>query len=82
MINKELTFPIFRKYTGINVWYKILNDRHFIEIKQLGAKFIVHEVEALQYPEIIHIQDMIACREERWEEIPASIFDDVDGKVV
>lgn len=70
-------FPTYRKFVGINVWFKIENDRKFVEIKQIGSKFIIHTVMAEQYPEILLISDMLACLEGRWEKIEASEFQQV-----
>ena len=75
MKKPEYTFPIYRKYVGINVWFKILSEREFIEVKQVGTKKIITNVVAGQYPELLMIQDMIACYENRWEEIKAADFD-------
>lgn len=67
-------FPAYRKFVGINVWFKIENDRKFVEIKQIGSKFILHTVIAEQYPEILLIADMLACLDGRWEKIEGSEF--------
>jgi hypothetical protein len=67
-------FPTYRKFVGINVWFKIENDRKFVEIKQIGSKFIRHTVIAEQYPEIILIADMLDCLENRWEKIEQPEF--------
>ncbi|MDA7803345.1 hypothetical protein N8987_02050 [Crocinitomix sp.] len=67
MSTTELTFPQFRKYNGIDVWFKILNDKQFVEVKRLGERYILHEVVAEQYPEMLLIQDMLKCLDNRWE---------------
>ena len=67
-------FPTYRKFVGINVWFKIENDRKFVEIKQIGSKFFIHTVIAEQYPEIILIADMLDCLENRWEKIEQPEF--------
>ncbi len=77
MEQTEFTFPAYRKYSGINVWFKILDAHHFIEIKQVGSKYRVHHLEATQYPEMVFIKDMLACYEARWEEIAASQFEHI-----
>ncbi|WP_070137002.1 hypothetical protein [Crocinitomix algicola] len=65
MVN--LDYPIYRKYVGVNVWFKIINNREFIELKKVGQRLVVEHVKALQYPEMLRIQDMIECTEGRWE---------------
>lgn len=67
-------FPTYRKFVGINVWFKIENDRKFVEIKQIGSKFITHTMIAEQYPEILLIADMLDCLDNRWEKIEESEF--------
>lgn len=67
-------FPTYRKFVGINVWFKIESNRKFVEIKQIGSKLIIHTVIAEQYPEILLIADMLACLEDRWEKIEESEF--------
>ncbi|UKN02402.1 hypothetical protein K6119_02565 [Paracrocinitomix mangrovi] len=64
-----MTFPQFRKYKGINTWFKIEAKNQFTEIKKVGNQFQIHEVIAEQYPEKLMIQDMLNCYEDRWEEI-------------
>lgn len=74
-MNSQNNFPIYRKYKGINVWFKIIDDRNFIELKQIGDKFIIHHIEAKQYPEICLIQDLINCAEGRWVETNGDFFE-------
>jgi len=81
MNEKELAFPIYRKYVGINTWFKIEDEKNFIEVKQLGKKYIMHQLEATQYPEMSLIQDMIACYENRWEVIEEDAFNTILEKV-
>ncbi|WP_027418640.1 hypothetical protein [Crocinitomix catalasitica] len=68
-------FPIYRKYVGRNVWFKILNQNEFLEINQLGSKFLIHHINAQQYPEILLIQDMINKMEDRWEDADSEFID-------
>jgi len=74
MLTTKTKFPIYRKYTGISVWFKIENDKNFIEVRQIGSKFVKHIVVAEQYPEMVLIKDMIACFEGRWEKSDAVSF--------
>jgi len=72
--DKSTTYPVYRKYKGINVWFKVVDARNFIEIKQLGTKFIRHEVSAVQYPEMLRIEDMVQCLDGRWEPIEEAVY--------
>jgi hypothetical protein len=64
-----MKFPIYRKYKGIDVWFKINSLTNFTEYKKLGSKLIEHEVDAKIYPEQQFIRDMIECYENRWENV-------------
>lgn len=64
-----MDFPIFRKYKGIEVWFKIESLTNFTEVKMIGNRIILTEINAKIYPEMQFINDMINCYENRWEEI-------------
>ncbi|MCH2234255.1 MAG: hypothetical protein MK078_08375 [Crocinitomicaceae bacterium] len=68
-MTENVTFPLYRKYKEIDVWFKINSDSSFIEIKKVGTKVLKTEVEAEIFPEKQFIQDMILCFEGRWEKI-------------
>lgn len=75
------TFPVFRKYIGIEVWFKILSPDAFIEIKKVGKQFVVSEIKATIYPEKTFIQDMLSCYEDRWEEINEADYILIEEKI-
>lgn len=70
-----MNYPLYRKYSGIDVWFKITDETHFIEIKKMGGRLLVSEIEAVQFPEKIFIQDMIAFHESRWEEAEQDVVE-------
>ncbi|MFT5823532.1 MAG: hypothetical protein ACI8ZM_004794 [Crocinitomix sp.] len=82
MSDKELGFPVYRKYVGINVWFMIMDEKSFIEIKQIGKRFLRETIVANQYPEMVLIQDMLACHENRWEKTTATAFESVNENVM
>ena len=63
-----MEFPIYRKYNGIDVWFKILSATQFIEYKRMGSKLITHNVTATIFPEKQFIQDMLSFHDNRWIE--------------
>jgi hypothetical protein len=81
-MNHSDSFPAYRKYKGINVWFKVIDARHFIEIKQIGSKFVRHEVEALQYPEMMLIQDIVNCADDRWEVIEVDVYMSIEKNLI
>ena len=61
-MNAEVTnFPQYRKMNGRNVWYKITSTEAFVEIQQIGNRFVRYEIKAIQYPEKLRIMDMLSC---------------------
>lgn len=56
-----MDFPQYRKLDGFGRYYKILDERTFIEIAFVGGKPAEQRIEAKQYPEMVRIQDMLAC---------------------
>ena len=62
-MDKNTDFPQYRKLSNGKTFYKILDDRNFEEIQQMGSKFIKHKIVAEQYPEILRIKDMLELQE-------------------
>ena len=59
MNNKVTDFPQYRMLSNGKSFYKITNDRHFEEVKHVGTRIFRQEFTAIQYPEILRIQDML-----------------------
>jgi len=77
MKSTEKQFPFYRKYVGIDTYFKIVGEKEFIEIKKVGKQFVKHHIVATQFPEMQLIKDMIDCYEGRWETITAKDLDDL-----
>ena len=60
MSNKVTDFPQYRKLSNDKVFYRINNDRQFDEIQIVGSKARTHRVEAVQYPEMLRIKDLLS----------------------
>ena len=69
-----MEFPQYRKYKNIATYFIIHSEKRFEEIKVIGSKYAVSEVEAIQFPEQLLIQDMLENRDGRWETVSASDF--------
>jgi hypothetical protein len=54
-------FPKFRKLLNADVVYAISSPTRFTEWKCMGKFYSVNEFEALQYPEMLRIKDMLDC---------------------
>jgi len=64
-----MTYPIYRKYKGIDVWFKIDSETEFTEYKKMGNKLLKDTIVAKIFPEKQFIQDMINLYEGRWVEV-------------
>ncbi len=57
-----MTYPVFRKLDGFERFYKITDDRNFLEAYRSQGVIKYLAVKAVQFPEILRIQDMIECQ--------------------
>ncbi len=60
---EDRQFPIYRKYSNEQRYYKILSPTHFIELQRLGKKVLKLELEAKIYPDKLFILDLIALEQ-------------------
>jgi hypothetical protein len=75
-----MNFPQYRKLEGFQRFYKILDERTFVELAFVNGKPVQSCVEAKQYPEMLRIQDMLNCEwsfREMKEEETAHYFSDL-----
>ena len=74
MQSDTFDFPQYRKYTGIETYYKIESNDSFIELMKIGSSLKEHHVQANQYPEMLRIKDMLVCLDQRWEVISEETY--------
>ena len=60
-MDKFNDFPAFRKLNNDLRIYKIIDTKSFLEKQRMGTKVFEFNIQAKQYPEILRIQDMLAC---------------------
>lgn len=70
MSDKVTDFPQYRKLSNDKVFFRINNNRQFDEIQIIGSKARLHKVNAVQYPEILRIQDLLSYEVEGF--VPSS----------
>ncbi|MCW3078376.1 MAG: hypothetical protein JWO32_2985 [Bacteroidetes bacterium] len=56
---EDINFPVYRKYKNSKSYFKIIHPRLFEEIQLVGSKKIVKQVNAVQFPEINFVRDMV-----------------------
>lgn len=54
-------WPQYRKLPGGDRCYAIHSPRTFTELQRIGTRWLRYEVEATVYPEMLRIQEMLAC---------------------
>lgn len=52
-------YPQYRSLEGFNRHYMIVDERTFYEAVFLNNQWKITEIKAVQYPEILRIQDML-----------------------
>jgi len=55
-------YPQFRRLSNNKSFYKILSENSFEEIQLVGSSVNRMTINATKYPEMIRIQDMLACK--------------------
>ncbi len=68
-------FPCYRELTNRHSRYRIASPTAFTEVQQVGSRFLVHEVNATTYPELVRIAELIAATDGSVRSIPASDFE-------
>ncbi len=69
MKNKDIVFPQFRMLSNGKSFYMITDDRNFTEIQIIGSRKLKFEIHAVQYPEILKIQDLLLNEDNVFVEI-------------
>ena len=69
-----MKFPVYRKYPNGLSFFKVMDDRHFMEVKLTGKFAAVHHFEAKILPDMNFIQDMLSLAGGHWEESSAEEF--------
>lgn len=59
MENKEIPFPVFRKYADGRTYFKIESTSSFVELRQMGRFYSFLSYNARNYGDHLMINDMI-----------------------
>ena len=54
-----MDFPQYRRYSTGSSYFKIVDERNFVELQFVGKKVFIHQIKATQYPEMLRIKDMM-----------------------
>jgi hypothetical protein len=54
-----MEFPQFRKLENGRSLYKITSPNQFVELQQIGTKWVRYEFEVQQFPDLLRIQEML-----------------------
>jgi hypothetical protein len=57
-----MEFPQFRQLENGRSLYKITAPDQFIELQQIGSKWMVYTFELQQFPDLLRLQDMLSCQ--------------------
>ena len=67
LFSMKYSFPLYRKSKNGKNFYKITSIAQFEEIKIIGSKAILHQTEAVQFPEKNYLMDLIETNPEYFE---------------
>ena len=62
-------WPQFRRMVDGRHYYNVLSPGHFLELQAVGRRWVLHEVLATAYPEMLRVQEMLQCLEGRYEAV-------------
>lgn len=74
-----MIFPLYRKLSSADVYYKINNPENFTETKKMGNSFFESDFTAQIYPDKLRIHEMINCTEP-FQEISDSEYHQIIGE--
>ena len=64
--DKNKDFPQFRKKFDSSSVYKIFNNQNMEEVQFIGAKKFKFMINAAKYFELLKIQDILECQNDRY----------------
>lgn len=74
---EDRQFPLYRKYSNGQRYYKILNPLTFIEIQRIGSRILKTEHHAEIYPDKLFISDLIGLTQPGIETSSESEFNEL-----
>lgn len=79
-MNKEITYPQYRKYSNNKSYFKIISSDEFEEIQVLGTKKSIHLFKAKILPDRNLIYDMTFDYEKSWLKIEEEEYEQVKNQ--
>ena len=73
-MNKEITYPQYRKYSNNKSYFKIISSDEFEEIQLLGTKKSLHLFKAKILPDRNYVNDMLTDFHLYWDKISEEEF--------
>lgn len=67
-------FPLFRKYNGVQTYFKIKSESSFQELKVSDGFYSLNDFEVVNHFDRLFIQDIIQKHEDRWLEVGEDEF--------
>jgi hypothetical protein len=61
-----MDFPIFRKYNGIETYFKVKSDTSFQELKISDSFYSLNDFHVVNHFDRLFIQDIIQQHDGRW----------------
>lgn len=80
MVKQSEKYPLYRKYANNRSYFKLENEKQFIEIQIMGTKFFTHKITAKILPDFQLIRDMETLHNDHWVESTEDEFEEISTK--
>ena len=71
-----MNFPVYRRYNGIDTFFRIDSPDSFLELKIMGSMYQLNHFFANNFLDRVFISDMISLDQDRWLDLSAQDFDE------
>ncbi len=75
-----MEYPVYRKYSNAKSYFKVENEREFIQLQLIGKRVMKQVVHAKQYPEMLLVQSLIHMDEPHIVLSSKEEFDSIDSR--
>lgn len=75
-MEKEVKFPVYRKYPHNRTWFKVLGDDQFEELQVLGERYTLIHHKATILPDFNYIIDLVHNYEPYWEPVTEEAWEE------
>jgi hypothetical protein len=76
------TYPIYRQLAGGGHLYRVESPYRFTELQRIGGRWVKHTIQAVAYPEMVRIHELVEGEEGRYVALDADQWRIAEARVV